>query len=113
MAKRPDPKNYQDKWAEEPAEAAVAAETPEPAAPVAEAAPVAASVVSGVDPLAGLEEHFTRGTYAGMEQWKCAHCAWDTLNGAPAMRRHLDANHLAAGEPRQIAVADKRGKEIS
>lgn len=89
------------------AESEVVDEAPEaPAAPVVEEkAPIETPSL-----LKGLEAHFEVGQWRGFTQLSCVHCAWDTLDGAEAMREHLYADHLTLrGEARDILVADKRG----
>ena len=57
-----------------------------------------------------VEELYTVGEWAGMKQWKCALCPWDTLEREEAMLEHLASAH-APPKPK-ILVADKRGRVV-
>ena len=111
-------KHFSEGPAEEPG---VSVETPtaesvSPAEPVGDpvvpATPAPAAQLA-TDELAGLEEHFSRGSWGGMEQLRCRHCAWDTLNGPAAMLDHLHGNHVAAPGVGSVLLADRSGKEVS
>ena len=96
------------------AEASVSAETLRgETTPAAENGETREAPVSTPDELAGLEEHFRRASWGGLEQLCCRHCAWDTLNGPAAMLNHLQGNHVAAPGVGSVLLADRSGKEIS
>jgi len=58
-----------------------------------------AAKVSAAAPARKTEEPgFEIGQWRGMKQWRCRHCAFDTLDGEAAMRQHLMA-HAPPSEP--------------
>jgi hypothetical protein len=48
---------------------------------------------AGVSDQPQTNPHYTLATWGGYPQWKCNHCAWDTLEGEGVMIQHIYQRH--------------------
>jgi len=65
-------------------------------------------------PTPEIEESFTVGKWRGLVQWRCALCAWDTLDSEEAMWAHLRDVHAPKPkvERRMLPLVDRFGNLI-
>lgn len=63
-----------------------------------------APAASEPDPL------YELGSWAGLAQWRCRLCPWDTLDGESAMLAHLASRHAPGkAQPGLIQTYDRWG----